>query len=76
MSLFRHSDYYKEAKKFREKTPRRASHGGISTSKRVGIPTQMRSRRQFCRNCQNQLESGSTRCKQCGKDTVPLRRRK
>ncbi len=52
MSLFRYSDYSDESKKNNVVSPRRASHGGIATSKKVRFPTQHRSPNHKCSLCE------------------------
>ena len=51
MSLFRKSDYQKESKKNNVVSPRRGSHGGIATSKKVRYPTQHRTPNHKCAHC-------------------------
>lgn len=51
MSLFRKSDYSQASKKNKVVSPRRASHGGITTSTRVKIPTQYKSQNHKCALC-------------------------
>ncbi len=51
MSLFRYSDYYDESKKNKTITPRRGSHGGVRTGKKVKLPTQYRSTNHKCSQC-------------------------
>ena len=51
MSLFRYSDYYDESKKNKTVTPRRGSHGGVRTGKKVKLPTQYRSTNPKCSQC-------------------------
>lgn len=51
MSLFRKSDYVDASKKNKVVSPRRASHGGISTSTKVTLPTQHRSSNHKCSQC-------------------------
>ena len=51
MSLFRKSDYSEASKKNKVVSPRRASHGGIATSKKIRQPTQHRSRNHKCSQC-------------------------
>ncbi len=51
MSLFRYSDYYNESKKNKTVTPRRGSHGGVVTGKKVKLPTQHRSQNHKCSHC-------------------------
>ena len=51
MSLFRKSDYAEASKKNKIVSPRRASHGGIATSKKVTFPTQHRTPNHKCSQC-------------------------
>ena len=51
MSLLRKSDYHKESKKNNVVSPRRASHGGIATSKKITFPTQHRTPNHKCALC-------------------------
>lgn len=51
MSLFRKSDYSQTSKKNNVVSPRRGSHGGITTSKKVTFPTQHRSPNHKCAHC-------------------------
>ncbi len=51
MSLFRKSDYLDESKKNRIVSPRRGSHGGIATSKKITLPTQYRTPNHKCSQC-------------------------
>lgn len=51
MSLFRYSDYGNESKKNKVVSPRRASHGGIATSKKITLPTQYRTTKHKCAHC-------------------------
>ena len=51
MSLLRKSDYAEASKKNKVVSPRRASHGGIATSKKITFPTQHRSRNHKCSHC-------------------------
>jgi len=51
MSLFRKSDYSQASKKNKVVSPRRASHGGIATSKKITFPTQHRTRKHKCSQC-------------------------
>jgi len=51
MSLLRKSDYHKESKKNNVVSPRRGSHGGIATSKKVRYPTQHRTQKHKCSQC-------------------------
>jgi len=52
MSLFRKSDYQQASKKNKVVSPRRASHGGIATSKKIRLPTQHKSPNHQCSQCQ------------------------
>jgi len=65
MSLFRYSDYYAESKKNKVVSPRRASHGGVKTSKQVRLPTQYKSKVKYCRNCYCKNKSTNVICTQC-----------
>jgi len=65
MSLFRYSDYYNESKKNKVVSPRRASHGGVKTSKKVRLPTQYKSEVKYCRNCYRKNEISNIICTQC-----------
>ena len=51
MSLLRKSDYQQESKKNNVVSPRRASHGGIATSKKIRLPTQHRTLNHKCSQC-------------------------
>jgi len=51
LSLLRQEDYLKSSKKNNIVNPRRASHGGIATSKKVKIPTQHKSSTHKCAHC-------------------------
>lgn len=51
MSLFRYSDYSDASKKNKVVSPRRASHGGIATSKKIRLPTQHRTPNHKCSHC-------------------------
>ena len=51
MSLFRYSDYVNESKKNSPVMPRRGSHGGISTGKKIKLPTQHKSPNHKCSQC-------------------------
>lgn len=51
MSLLRKSDYHKESKKNKVVSPRRGSHGGIATSKKIILPTQYRTIKHKCSHC-------------------------
>ncbi|KKK80829.1 hypothetical protein LCGC14_2819560 [marine sediment metagenome] len=52
MSLFSYDDYAHASKKNNVVSPRRASHGGITTSKKVRFPTQHRSPNHKCSLCE------------------------
>jgi len=52
MSLFRKSDYQQASKKNKVVSPHRASHGGITTSKKIRLPTQHKSPNHKCSQCQ------------------------
>jgi hypothetical protein len=49
MSLFRYSDYTDESKKLGSR--KRGSHGGIATSKKIKIPTNLKSPTHKCSHC-------------------------
>lgn len=51
MSLFRTSDYADESKKNKVVSPRRGTHGGISTSKKIRLPTQYKTPHHKCSHC-------------------------
>jgi len=51
MSLFRKSDYAEASKKNKVVSPRRGSHGGIATSKKITLPTQHRTLNHKCSQC-------------------------
>ena len=51
MSLFRKSDYAEASKKNKVVSPRRGSHGGIATSKKIRLPTQHRTLNHKCSQC-------------------------
>ena len=65
MSLFRQSDYERESKHNKVVSPRRASHGGIKTSPKVRLPTQYKSKKVYCRNCNKQNTESARICVQC-----------
>jgi len=65
MSIFSKSDYKKESKHNKVVNPKRASHGGIKTSKQVKLPTQYKSKKVFCRNCNRQNTESAKICVQC-----------
>jgi len=48
MSLFSKDDY---KQKNIVKNPRRASHGGIATSKKIPLPTQYKTKKHQCAHC-------------------------
>ncbi len=50
-SLLRKSDYINSSKKNKLVSPRRASHGGIATSKKIRLPTQHKSLKHKCAHC-------------------------
>ena len=52
MSLIRQSDYEKASKKNNVVSPRRGSHGGIATSKKIRLPTQHKTPNHKCALCQ------------------------
>ncbi len=45
------SDYLQESKKNKVVSPRRGSHGGIATSKKITLPTQYRTQKHMCSKC-------------------------
>jgi ribosomal protein L37AE/L43A len=51
MSLLRQSDYEQASKKNKIISPRRGSHGGVTTSKKITLPTQHRSPHHNCSQC-------------------------
>ena len=51
MSLLRQDDYLKSSKKNNIVNPRRGSHGGITTSKKVRLPTQLKTIPHNCSQC-------------------------
>jgi len=65
MSLFRQSDYERESKQNKVVSPRRASHGGVKTSKQVRLPSNLKSKKVFCRNCNRQNTESAKICTQC-----------
>ena len=65
MSLFRKSDYADISNKNKVVNPRRASHGGITTSKKAKIPSNLKSKKVFCRNCNKQNTESAKICIQC-----------
>ena len=52
MSLFSYSDYTNESKKNKVVSPRRGSHGGIATGKKITLPTQYRTPNHKCSQCE------------------------
>ena len=66
MSFLTPEDYERESKQNKVVNPRRASHGGITTSRKVKLPTQYKSRKVFCRNCNKQNTESAKICVQCG----------
>lgn len=77
MSLLRKSDYQQESKKNKIVNPRRASHGGIKTAPQIRLPTQYKSKKVFCRNCNRQNTESAKVCVQCNVTIKePKRRRK
>lgn len=65
MSIFSKTDYERESKQNKVVNPRRASHGGIKTSPKVKLPTQLKSKKVFCRNCNKQNTESAKTCVQC-----------
>ena len=51
MSLLRKSDYHEESKKNKVVSPKRGTHGGITTYKKIKLPTQHRSPNHKCSQC-------------------------
>jgi len=51
MSLLKKSDYSEASKKNKVISPRKASHGGISTSTKIRLPTQHKSLSHKCSHC-------------------------
>lgn len=51
MSVFSKSDYERESKHNKVVNPRRGSHGGIATSKKIKLPTQYRTTKHKCSQC-------------------------
>jgi len=68
------SDYASASKKFRDKNKKRKDQTQYNAKRR--LPTNMRSKKQYCGNCQKQLEIGEMPCKQCGVTTKPRSSRK
>ncbi len=60
------SDYLNSSKKNKIVSPRRASHGGIRTSPQVKLPSNLKSKKVFCRNCNCQNRESAKICVQCG----------
>ena len=52
MSLVRKDDYYKESKKNKVVSHRRGSHGGVAVASKVTLPTQHRTPKHKCSQCQ------------------------
>ena len=52
MIIFSKSDYERESKQNKVVSPRRASHGGIATSKKIRLPTQYRTLKHQCSHCE------------------------
>lgn len=79
MVFLKQSDYESESKRFKPKYPRRARFGGVKsgTHPNAKLPTKLKSKRKFCRNCLNELKPGEEvkPCPQCEKITVPLNSR-
>lgn len=77
MSILTKDDYLRESKKNKVVSPRRGSHGGIKTSPKVDLPTQYKSKKVYCRNCNRQNTDSAKICTQCGVTIrEPKRRRK
>ena len=78
--LLKRADYVNGHKKYGSKVRKaRGSHGGLQIAKKVRLPTQLKSKKLYCRNCLVQLEAKKLPivCKQCGNLNVkPLRSRK
>jgi len=51
MSLLTKDDYINSSKKNNIVSPRRASHGGIATSKKIQLPTQHKLQKHNCAHC-------------------------
>lgn len=51
MSLLRQSDYLQQSQKNKVVSPRRGSHGGIATSRKVRLPTQHKTLKHPCSQC-------------------------
>lgn len=71
------SDYHNSSKKNNIVSPRRASHGGIATSKKIKLPTQNKSKKVFCRSCNKQNTETAKICIQCEctMSSKPMRRK-
>jgi len=65
MVFLTQSDYERESKHNKVVNPKRASHGGIRTSKQVRLPTQYKSKKVFCRNCNCKNIESAKVCVQC-----------
>ena len=63
--LLTKEDYIQSSMKNNIVSPRRASHGGIATSKKIRLPTQHKSKKVFCRNCNCQNTQSAKICVQC-----------
>ncbi len=78
MSLIRRDDYVQASKHNKTKSPRRASHGGVSTSKKIRLATQDKSKQ--CSLCNNiatttvQVSKKETR-KLCSKHLADWKRK-
>jgi len=51
MSLLTKDDYFKKSKKNKVVSPHRASHGGITTSTKIRLPSQHKSPNHKCSQC-------------------------
>lgn len=51
MSFLTKNDYLRESKHNKVVSPRRASHGGIATSKKTKLPSQYRTTKHKCSQC-------------------------
>lgn len=66
MRLFSKSDYERESKHNKTQNPRRSKyHGGIKTSTQVRLPSNLKSQKVFCRNCNKQNTQSAKICSQC-----------
>lgn len=65
MSFITKKDYERESKHNKVVSPKRASHGGVKTSKQVRLPTQYKSKVQYCRNCNCKNKDSAIVCVQC-----------